>query len=135
MPRNVSRRSCAKRPWRESCKAIPPQRTGHESRSAGWHQHQAGLHHVWHQRNLLSLRSQIVRREPADSGLVAEAHNNPQALGFWPVFSVSSQCERLWLEPQARVSHLPGIRAQPAYQAQTAAQARLSRRTGCTNRP
>ncbi len=55
-------------------------------------------------------------------------------LGLWAVLPAPAQRQGLWLEPQARLPHLPGAGVEPADQAEEAPGAREARAAGGARR-
>jgi putative transposase len=98
----------------KSGEAILPTRDGPMGSPAQIRQYHPGLRRVRHQPDMLPLCAQAVIGEPRNRRLAHTLDQQPEKLGLWPVLSVSAQCEGLWLESQAGVSHLSGVGAAPA---------------------
>ena len=69
---------------------------------------------------MIPLRAQTGRRERAHRRLANPTDGQPPQLGLRVVLPISSKRQALWLEPQARVLHLPGVVAELANPTQKA---------------
>ena len=79
--------------------------------------HSAGLRGLWAERECLPLPAAEERRERPYWRMAGPADGQPPELGVWALLPVSAQREGLPVEPQARLSHLSGTGAEPAYPA------------------
>lgn len=100
----------------KSGSAISTQRDGAALNPAVRYQHPHGLRNIRHQPERVLLPCQACRRKRCDRRLVDSIDHGPAKLGLRAMFLVFAQYQRLQMESQARLPHLPRAGTESAYQ-------------------